>query len=210
VNPQPFAGAWRRVSIAFSGGAPDEPSDVLWLQARTFFADVRIPRRPRSEPAAFAGSTRWDPPTFTWDRRIDLDEPATDVATLEWSGGDLVERGEWTMDGSGTPYEEVWRRVPDATAGPILVLAREGDDDRWTGAIVRVGAYAIVMTASPGGFAAESLERAGDSWSSVGRVGEMPLPAVPTPDPDWAPGQRVELPGSGSWRVCELEPAGQA
>jgi hypothetical protein len=216
--PACFVGAWRRVSIALGGGAPHEPSDVLWLQARRGFADVRVPSRGAVEPAAFAGITTWEPPALTWHHRLDLAPPAPasapdlpDVGAVEWRGDDLVERGTTVVDGVLTPYEEVWRREAGA-AVPVVVLARGGRAGACGGMLVRVGADAIVIAATDRGLAARRDRRDGAHWWTVGSVGPATLlPAIPDVAAGWGPGVTVDLePARGeqrptNWCVVELE-----
>jgi hypothetical protein len=216
--PACFVGAWRRVSIAFDGGVLDEPSDVLWLQARRGFADVRVPSRRGGEPAAFAGTTTWEPPALTWHHRLDLAPPAPDsapgppdVGAVEWRGDDLVERGTTVLDGVPTPYEEVWRRETGAPT-PVVVLVRGGAAGAGGGMLVRVGADAIVIAATDRGLAARRDRRDGAHWWTVGSVGPATLlPAIPDVDAGWGPGVAVDLepargePRRTSWCVVELE-----
>jgi hypothetical protein len=191
--PDGFVGAWRRVSIVLGSGAPHEPSDVLWLQARKAFADLRLPRGRGAEPVAFAGVTSWDPPALTWRHRLDLAPCAPDVGTVEWRGADLIERGAMFVDGELTTYEEVWRRDTDARS-PILVLTCDGEGGVCFGTIVRVADDAIVMARTERGLAARRDRRDGSTWRTVGCLGpRIALPAVPEARRDWEPGAPVRI-----------------
>lgn len=196
--PACFVGAWRRVSIALGDGAPQEPADVVWLQARRGFADVRIPRRAGIEPVAFAGITTWDSPALTWHHHLDLapGPAAADVGAVEWRDGDLVERGVLVVDGEPTTYEEVWRREPRPVA-PVVVLSHNGADGRCGGMLVRVGDDAIVVAGTDRGIAARWDRREGARWWTVGSVGPASLlPAILD-----VLGERVAT----GWRVLEPE-----
>ena len=175
---------------------PDEPSDVLWLQARCGFADVRIPRRHGVDPVAFAGSTTWDEPALTWHHSLDLAPCAPDVGVVEWRGDDLVERGVMYLNGEPTTYEEVWRREPGG-ASPIMVLTRDRGHGNGRSSLVRVGDHAIVMALTDHGLAARRDRRVDGTWRVVGSIGSAALPAVPEPGPGWEPGPH--------WCVLELE-----
>jgi HRI1 protein len=203
--PDPFVGAWRRVSITLGDGPPDEPSDVVWLQARCRFADLRLPRRRGVEPVAFAGVTSWDAPALTWHHRLDLAASAPDVGVMEWRGDDLVERGAAYHGGELTTYEEVWRRAPGGEPSPILVLTRDDETGTCRGALVRVGDHAIVMALTERGLAVRRERWVDAAWQMVGGIGSAALPVVPEPEPGWGPGRLVDLPGSDGWCVCELE-----
>jgi len=212
--PDCFVGAWRRVSLALGEAPACEPSDVLWLQARAAFADVRLPRARGAEPAAFAGTTTWEPPVLTWHHRLDLEPGPPDTGAVEWHGPDLVERGVTCVHGEPVTYEEVWRREPGRRA-PVVVLTSDGADGECRGMLVRVGDDAIVMATTGHGLAARRERRAGEAWRTVGSLGAAAaLPAIPEPRPGWEAGAEVSLapvPGSGAdavavgWRVRELE-----
>jgi hypothetical protein len=195
------------VSIAVGDEAPDEPCDVFWLQAREAFSDLRLPRRPGVEPAAFSGHTTFDPPALTWHHRLDLnDAHDPDIGVVEWRGDDLIERGSTIIDGGGVPYEEVWRRVPHDGPPAILVLVGEPGTPGCQGSIVGVGTHAIVMATTDQGLTARHDVNVDGRWVAVGGVGDGALPPVPLPAPGWRPGQRVDVPGFGGWLVRELEP----
>jgi hypothetical protein len=208
VIPGEFTGVWRRISLAIGDAPPDEPCDVVWVQARGAYADLRIPRRAGVAPMAFAGETTWDAPRLTWAHHLDLDRSGADVGVVEWRDDDLVERG--LVDDSGVPYEEVWRRVSAVAPRPILALARHDRSGQADGAVVQVGDHAIVMLRTPASTGSTLAVRhdvsTNGDWSCVGRLGHAPLPALPVAEPDWRPGDGVELPGFGEWRVRELEP----
>jgi hypothetical protein len=38
-----YTGLWKRESIAFDDGEPQETATVFWLQGEKYFADLRIP-----------------------------------------------------------------------------------------------------------------------------------------------------------------------
>jgi hypothetical protein len=207
VIPPQFTGVWRRVSIAVGDDAPDEPCDVFWLQAREAFSDLRVPRRPGVEPAAFSGHTTFDPPALTWHHRLDLTEfREPDVGVVEWRGADLVERGRTVVNGADVPYEEVWRRDPHHGPPAILVLVGDPGTTGRHGSIVRVGSHAIVMATTDEGLTVRHHVGLEGRWVAAGGLGDGALPPVPVPAPSWRPGQRVELPGFGDWLVCEFEP----
>lgn len=74
--PERFRGAWRRVSLSVGGAPPVEPSEVVWVQTASAFADIRVPRLGFGDlhPAAsFAGTTRWIDPHLHWRHDLDLD-----------------------------------------------------------------------------------------------------------------------------------------
>ena len=44
LNARELLGVWQRESISIDGKAPYEDSNVLWLHAGDYFADIRWPR----------------------------------------------------------------------------------------------------------------------------------------------------------------------
>jgi hypothetical protein len=118
-------GAWTRLSITWPDGGHDDQTFVLWLQAATAFADIRIGVDGAAE--GFAGTISLVGDVCSWHREIDLAPTGSaDVGHLAWTGPDrMLERG------SLSPYVEDWLRAPHRA--PTMVL--RADD----GIVVRVG-----------------------------------------------------------------------
>jgi hypothetical protein len=156
--PDAFIGAWARRSIALGDGPPTEPASVVWIQGRSAYADLRVPLDPAEPTECFAGHTTWEPPQLRWSHDIDLaGGPAAlaDVGTVEWAGPDLVERGEFTIDGRAVPYVEVWRQLP-GSAGLVVEEVAPGTTR------VAVGDHELTVVDrrdDGGGFAAEYRRR---------------------------------------------------
>jgi hypothetical protein len=126
--PECFRGAWARRSIALGDGPATEPASVIWVQGESAYADLRLPFDPTEPTECFAGHTTWTPPLLRWGHDIDLaGGPAavTDVGRVEWSGRDLIERGDFVLDGEVVPYVEVWHRLPGSD-GPIVEEVGDG------------------------------------------------------------------------------------
>jgi hypothetical protein len=140
--PDELVGAWERVSVALDGGPPDEPADVVWVQGRSAFADLRVPRvgvgarveapdlpyGTRSVARCFAGHAAYEAPNVRWHHTIDLaGEPADedDVGHVCWDAGDLVEEGTFLNDGVAVSYVEVWRKLPNG-AGRVVEITDAG------------------------------------------------------------------------------------
>jgi hypothetical protein len=156
--PDCFMGAWARRSLALGDQPPGEPASVVWVQGRSAYADLRVPLDPAEPTECFAGHTTWEPPQLRWGHDIDLaGGPAavTDVGTVEWAGPDLVERGEFTIDGATVRYVEVWHRLPGSDG---LVVEEVGPG---TTRVV-VGEHELTVVdrrVDGGGFAAEYRRR---------------------------------------------------
>ena len=141
----PFDGVWKRESIALDGGAPFEDSNVYWLHAGDYFADMRWPKGDESIGglSAFAGTTHWDPPKMRFDHELDLHETtAQDVGTLVFADNKLIESGEAVLPDKSVRFEEVWVRVSEPLASDCV--ARYVADES-AGFIVRVGEFLAIL-----------------------------------------------------------------
>jgi hypothetical protein len=177
------------------GGERRDDADVVWLQAETWYADLRIPHHDAGGPVeAFAGQAAWASPAYTWFHDIDwAGSFPEDVGLIERDGRDLIERGTFTVDGAPVPYEERWERQP--VAAPRLVARLE--DPTVRACVVRVGDHAIALAderPAGGGFAARREELVAGAWSSrftrsidAAPLGPLPLDGCP------AVGERLVL-----------------
>jgi hypothetical protein len=153
--PSWLTGVWRRLLIDYEDGSRDVSSHVLWLQTRSLYADIRIPRdRPGAlgrknfsafddaelcglaRQQGFAGTIALAGDRCTWHRHIDLQpaQPTPDEGRLRLQGDVLVEAGVHTS------YIEHWRREDDG--GDCLAAFRLTDDSAApgrTGVLVLVG-----------------------------------------------------------------------
>jgi hypothetical protein len=164
--PASFVGAWRRTRLVV-GDKPRDDADVLWLQGTEWYADVRIPHADHGGPVeAFSGPASWEQPYFTWSHDLDwLGSYPDDRGHLEWDAADLVETGQFEVDGKPVPYSERW--VRDPATSPRLVAVTV--DRPVTATVVRVGTDAIVIaTATEGdGFAVRRDQIEGSGMKSV-------------------------------------------
>jgi hypothetical protein len=139
VNPALIQGGWWRESLTFGDTPPFECQSVVWLQAGNRYADLRVAFLPGAGDRCFAGRTKWDGDRLRWYHDIDLDgQGSDDSGHLSWQGDALIERGLFDCPDGRVPYEEVWRRLPDAATSPLVV-------HRSHGCIVRTGKHAIVI-----------------------------------------------------------------
>ena len=118
-------GLWRRTLLIEADGSRDTGTNVLWLQGRSLFVDVRGPGE------GFAGRLGQHDDVFEWDRLVDLQPPGLpDAGRMSWAGDTLVEIGVHA------DYTEHWHPEP-GSADPCwgaVVSAREV-----SGVLVRVG-----------------------------------------------------------------------
>jgi hypothetical protein len=158
-----LAGAWRRTRLVLPDGSGDSGSGddsadrttVTWLQATSFYVDLRQPpgrpsfvgvrgrdamtaeqRAWASRQEGFAGCLVQDGTAFTWRRELDLQPPGAfvDEATLRYDATDdevLIE------DGIHQVYAEHWTSLGVASS-PRWGVRVSGEDDQ-LGLLIRVG-----------------------------------------------------------------------
>ena len=179
-------GAWRREGLAVGNGAFRELSDVWWLQAGPYFADVRRPRRDRQgdramggnvivnalhSARAFSGTVDAAGDRLVW--RHDLDTMLTghdqhDAATVLRFADLLLQAG----DG----YVERWRSAPAGPRPRVFerrVVATGALDAR----MIEVGDAAVAVWATPASGGAGMRRGADGSLEAELVVGAQPLSA---------------------------------
>ncbi|MFQ4135938.1 hypothetical protein PGN35_006415 [Nodosilinea sp. PGN35] len=178
MPPNPFLGVWQRRSIQFDQGPIETTQSVLWIQAETYFADVRsapfagrlTPERYRgmdwrsrfdADLLGFAGTFTWaeDPPTCTWHHRFALTPRQwSDTSRYEWLDADnFLEQGTCEDDaGRLHPFVEHWHRLHP---GPVQVWRLNRAEQQ--GLALRVGNWAVLVH-QWGEPIADSSE--GDAW----------------------------------------------
>jgi hypothetical protein len=143
--PDPrLIGRWRRTLLVGPDGHCDVTSTVLWLQARSLFVDLRLPRAARPASAeGFAGRLRADGRYTCWDRLIDLHpDGAPDEGLLELTGTALLETGRhvryvehWERDDGagppGAPAPSCAVELREVATGAPAILVQVGDDVGW-------------------------------------------------------------------------------
>jgi hypothetical protein len=182
--PDLVHGAWSRRSVSVSGSAHFETQQVIWLQAGTCYADIRVPFCPEAEEWCCAGRSGWDVEGYRWTRHLDLGvvtgtpwAAPDDVGELVWEGDALLERGQWPTRNEPVPFEEVWVRLP-GDCGPFLALADE------TACLLQVGDHAITVVdgrRDGGTFAAAYRVLGPTGWAEVACIGPNAV-ALPRPD----------------------------
>lgn len=137
--PLELTGVWRREVITTPHSPRDDTTQVMWIQTRSWYADIRVPATRPSRPGAagfgdftaeelvglaavqgFAGQLAATPRVCAWRRDLDFQPPSPipDEGTWQVDGRVMIERGVHVE------YEEVWVREPD-TQGPLLAFALE-------------------------------------------------------------------------------------
>jgi hypothetical protein len=178
-----LAGAWRRTRLVLPDGSADSNADrttVTWLQATSFYVDLRQPpERPSfagvrgrdamspeqqawvSSQEGFAGCLVQDGAAFTWHRELDLQPPGAflDEATLRYqttSEEVLIE------DGIHQSYAEHWRALGVASS-PRWGVRVSGEGDQ-LGMLIRVGDW-FGWACGPSTATAASTGTADSPWS---------------------------------------------
>jgi|HubBroStandDraft_4_1064222.scaffolds.fasta_scaffold574065_1 hypothetical protein len=180
--PDLLHGAWMRRSVSIDGGPGFETQSVVWLQAGTRYADLRVPFHAAAGERCFAGRSGWDGDCYRWTHRLDLEgtdtAAADDTGDLTWEDGAVVERGIFPTPDGAVPYEEIWVRLPDAD-GPWQVLEAPH------ACLVRVGRHSITVVdrrAGGGRFAACYRVQRSGRWRIELAIGEAtPVAALPAP-----------------------------
>lgn len=125
--PDWLLGAWQRTALRRGDGALDDSSDVVWVQTRNLFIDVRIradrPAHTRDSTTlaaqmGFAGWADVHEQICLWHRPIDFQPPraSADRGALYLEGARLIEIG---VHGN---YFEEYRQIATATT-PMLALS---------------------------------------------------------------------------------------
>jgi hypothetical protein len=161
--PAELTGLWRREVIT-APGLRDETTQVLWLQTRTWYADLRVPAdRPGARAPAgfgayadaellelakiqgFAGELSAGEGICLWRRDFDRQPPgpAPDEARYAFDGPDVM-----IEDGVHADYQEIWRREP-RSSGPLAAF-RLLDPAAPGGLLVIAGDHLMEFLARPG------------------------------------------------------------
>ncbi|PZU99041.1 MAG: hypothetical protein DCF32_19125 [Leptolyngbya sp.] len=162
MPPNPFLGVWQRRSIQFDQGPIETSQSVLWIQAETYFADVRsapfagrlTPERYRAidwrsrfdaDLLGFAGTFSWSeaPPICTWHYRLALTPRQwPDTSNYHWLGSDdFLEQGTCEDDEAGLhTFVEHWYRLHP---GPVQVWRLDRAEQQ--GQALRVGNWAVLV-----------------------------------------------------------------
>jgi Protein HRI1 len=128
-----YLGLWKRESIQIGRSLPYEDATVFWLQAKTYFIDIRIPLNQASLPPgqtlqdlnppelrqfaqfqAFAGTIDSTDRWIRWNRSIDFtpNPGCVDQGDIHFEGENLIEVGEFSKEDQLQQYREIWVPQP--------------------------------------------------------------------------------------------------
>ena len=174
LDQSEFIGAWQRESLMIEKGEAFEDSNVLWLYAGNYFADIRWPKpgESRVKPSAFAGRALWNAPSMQFNHEIDLTkELDKDVGILSFSEGKLIEVGQVTIEGKIIRFEETWAQLCKATQEKCLVVQK--CENAAQGYIIRIGGFVIAMEESNKLFSAAAWKYEKENWSLLFGLGDV-------------------------------------
>ena len=175
LHASEFIGAWQRESISIEGREPYEDSNVLWLHAGDYFADIRWPKpgNGTGPTSAFAGKSFWESPNMRFVHEIDLTkEFDEDTGHLSLLNSQLIEKGKITIGDKVIRFQEVWSRTTTSTVEHCQVAARS--DDLGMGYIVRVSDHVIAMEETDEQFSTATWTRDDNKdWILQIGVGDM-------------------------------------
>ncbi len=134
--PPELSGVWRREVITTPSGHRDADTQVLWLQTRSWYADIRVRAdRPVRDGArgfedysdgellelarvqGFAGQLSAHDGVCLWRRDIDYQPPSPEPDEATYS----IARDVMVEDGIHSDYQEIWRREPRSDT-PLVAL----------------------------------------------------------------------------------------
>jgi len=169
--PDELIGVWRRECLSLDGGEPYEDSDVIWLQSRMRFAEIRTPVTVGSvDHEAAGGKQNWRSPRLTFHREIDYSRNyPDDVGIFSWEGETLIEHGNVEVGGKTVAYMERWLRI--TPQNPAYKVLEQRD---YGGTLVAIAVQVeqhLLTIASGDGFSANHFENSGDSWQHQKAVG---------------------------------------
>jgi hypothetical protein len=190
--PAAFLGPWVRRGLVVGEEPGAEPAEVLWLQGREWFVDVRVPvdgvvagpattdLGARAE--AFGGRCMWAPidgedpdriGTLAWCHEIDLASgfAGGDAGVVEWiSPTSFEERGSFSFEGVDVPFRETW--TSDAVAvGSFAAVASSVESGSACVLVVAVGHQRGMVidersSGGPSGFVM-SVESDDETWNTI-------------------------------------------
>jgi hypothetical protein len=190
--PDEYIGVWHRESVQVEGQEPFEDSQVVWLQARSRYADVRVALPDyQVEPESFGGSITWSEPQLTFAHQIDLTNRfPNDMGRLHFEGDVLVEEGSVEIGGRTIAYRERWQRQSSVDPDYVVFESR-GRGGLTEGLAVRVGDRGIIMQCVEG-FSSCYVDLSAPEPQRLWGVGALPDGHIPQ---DAEPGDRYTICG---------------
>ncbi|MBL4679894.1 MAG: hypothetical protein JKY88_04110 [Pseudomonadales bacterium] len=169
-----FIGVWQRESLSVEKGEAFEDSNVLWLHAGDYFADLRWPKPgfTHVKSSAFAGRAYWNAPSMKFIHEIDLTkELEEDTGILSFSNGKLIEAGQVTIEDKMIRFEETWIRLSRADQGGCQIARKSQALD--SAYIIRIADFVIAMEETEQGFSAAGWRYENENWNLLFGLGDI-------------------------------------
>ena len=181
--PDRLVGIWTRQSVELSG-APSLPhgaferARVVWFQAPTRYADLRLPFAdplPLCAEEAFGGTLRWAEPLLHFNHAIDRSGGLTDdVGELRFDAGVLFESGSFEFAGHTCSYVERWQRA--SARGAHVEVFERFDGTRLDGLCIHIADETLLLRCI-GNEVTAAHTRGRTLLRAVGDPGEAPRSA---------------------------------
>jgi len=174
LDQSSFIGVWRRESLRIEKGKAFEDSNVLWLHAGDYYADIRWPKPSESQVKAsvFAGRAFWNAPRMQFNHEVDLTkELDQDVGILSFSNEKLIELGQVTRGDKVIHFEETWVQIGRANQDDCQVVQK--DHETGSGYIIRVKDFVIALEESEQQFSAGAWEKEKNQWNLLFGLGDI-------------------------------------
>jgi hypothetical protein len=105
----------------------EDSVEVLWLQGKTWFVDIRIGFNEDPQQGwAFAGQIEWEEPRVTFHHLLDTSgDTGSDCGSFVFTDFGCLEAGEVTRDNKVLPFEEKWLRVADSASTHAFIAEKD-------------------------------------------------------------------------------------
>lgn len=181
-----LVGGWSQRSLRLGDEPPARSQDAVWLQAGSYFGDVRVADDGSVEGSmAFTGVSSVASGRIRFSHDLDLSELSAsidDESELEVFDDMLIERGAIDLGDEVLTFEEIWDRI--SAPGPYSVFDGRNEAGDLEARVVRVGTVATVHTDSRpagGSYSASRWSAEHNIWTVDVAIGDVTI-APTTPD----------------------------
>lgn len=131
----------------------EDSVEVLWLQCKTWFVDIRTGFNEDSGKGwAFAGQIEWEEPSVTFYHLIDTDgDTGSDCGSFVFTNLGCLEVGEVIRDNLLLPFEEKWLRFADSSSTRAFIAEDDNQlaavkiqQAKYTACVSKIGAAIYV------------------------------------------------------------------
>ena len=131
----------------------EESVEVLWLQCKTWFVDIRTGfNEDPHQGWAFAGQIEWVEPRVTFHHLLDTGGgTGSDCGSFVFTDFGCLEAGEVTRDNLVLPFEEKWLRFADSARTRAFIAENDNQlaavkvqQPKYTACVSKLGAAVYV------------------------------------------------------------------